>query len=280
MRRYVKWGLIALVGGSLQTGFGKPQAVPPQNSLTDSNASTTRDQLSALLNQYPPTVQRLLQIDSSLLNNKDYMALYPALNAFAAKHPEIAHNPAFFLGTPRGPGFNFQIERSEDRTARDIAEYMTVALVVMTIAGAIAWIIRSLIEYRRSIRVIRTQTEIHSRLMDRLTTSEDLLAYIQSPAGKRFLESAPFVGTAAEAGSTLGRILSSVQAGLVLVLGGVGLNYASDHITNQAAQPFFVLGVLGLAVGTGFILSAVASYIIARNVGLIHRPGTSETPPT
>jgi hypothetical protein len=280
MRRYVKWALMAVLAGSLQTGFAKPQAVPPQNLLTDSNASTTRDQLSALLNQYPPTVERLLQIDSSLLNNKDYMALYPALNAFVAKHPEIAHNPAYFLGTPRGPGFNFPIERSEDRTARDIAEYMTMALVVMTIAGAITWIIRSLIDYRRSIRMIRTQTEIHSRLMDRLTTSEDLLAYIQSPAGKRFLESAPVVATAGEAGSTLGRILSSVQAGLVLVLGGAGLNYASDHITNQAAQPFFVLGVLGLAVGSGFILSAVASYIIARNVGLIHRPGTSETPPT
>jgi ABC-type multidrug transport system fused ATPase/permease subunit len=280
MRRYVKWTLMAVLAGSLQTGFARPQAVPPQNLLTDSNASTTRDQLSALLNQYPPTVLRLLQIDSSLLNNKDFMTLYPALNAFVVKHPEIAHNPAYFLGTQRGPAFNFPVERSEDRTARDIAEYMTVALVVMTIAGAITWIIRSLIDYRRSIRMTRTQTEIHSRLLDRLTTSEDLLAYIQSPAGKRFLESAPPVASTGDAGSTLGRILSSVQAGLVLVLGGIGLNYASGRITNQASQPFFVLGVLALAVGIGFILSAVASYIIARNVGLIHGPGTSETPPT
>jgi hypothetical protein len=157
---------------------------------------------------------------------------------------------------------------------------MTVGLIVMTITAGIAWIIRSLIDYRRSIRMIRAQSEIHSRLMDRLTTSEDLLAYIQSPAGKRFMESAPVAPPSGEAGSTLGRILWSVQAGLVLVLGGTGLNYASGHIMNQVAQPFFVLGVLGLAVGTGFILSAVASYIIAKNVGLVHRPGTSETPPT
>src|SRR5262249_31166493 len=98
MRRYAKWALMAALAGSLQTGFARPQAVPPQNLLNDSNASTTRDQLNALLNQYPPTVQRLLQIDSSLLNNKDYIALYPALNAFVAKHPEIAHNPTYFLG--------------------------------------------------------------------------------------------------------------------------------------------------------------------------------------
>src|SRR5690349_3764952 len=224
MRGYVKWAVMAVLAGSLQTGFARPQAAPSQNLLTDSNASETRDHLSELLNQYPPTVQRLLQIDSSLLNNKDYMALYPALSAFVGKHPEIAHNPTYFLGAPRGPGFNFPSERPEDRTARDIAEYMTVALVVMTIAGAITWIIRSLIDYRRSIRMIRNQTEIHSKMMDRLTTSEDLLAYIQSPAGKRFLETAPVVSAPGEAG-TLGRIMSSVQAGLVLVLGGTGLNY-------------------------------------------------------
>jgi hypothetical protein len=79
-------------------------------------------------------------------------------------------------------------------------------------------------------------------------------------------------------GPTLNRILWSVQAGLVLGLAGVGLSYASEHVFYQVAQPFFVLGVLGMAVGLGFILSAVASYIIARNMGLVH--GTSETPPT
>jgi hypothetical protein len=279
MQRYVKLALMVVLAGALLTGFAKAQPVPPQNFLTDSNASTTRDQLGSLLNQYPPTVQRVLQIDPSLLASKDYMGSYPALAQFVAKHPEIAHNPAYFIGAPRGPAANnFVIERSEDRTARDIAEYMTVGLIVMTITAGIAWIIRSLIDYRRSIRMIRAQSEIHSRLMDRLTSSEDLLAYIQSPAGKRFLESAPVAAPSGEAGSTLGRILWSVQAGLVLVLGGTGLNYASSHIMTQVAQPFFVLGVLGLAVGFGFILSAVASYIIARNVGLVHR--TSETPPT
>jgi len=271
--------MVALTG-ALHTGIAKAQAAPPQNLLTESNAATTQDQLRALLSQYPPTVERLLQIDPTLLANKDFMGLYPALNAFVVKHPEIMHNPAYFLGTPRGPGFNFPNTRSEDLVARDIAEYMTVALAIVTITGGITVIVRSMIDYRRSIRMLRTQSEVHSRLMDRLTTSEDLLAYIQSPAGKRFLESAPVAASTGDAGVTMGRILWSVQAWMVLLLGGTGLNYASGHIANQAAQPFFVLGVLGLAIGGGFILSAVASYIIARNVGLVPRPGTSETPPT
>ena len=277
MERYVKVAIMMALAGPLHTGIARGQATPVQGGLTDSNASTTRDQLGAIFNQYPPTVQRVLQIDPALLMNKDYLAPYPALSAFIAKHPEVAHNAAYFLGAPRG-SFEGNFERAPDRTTTDIAEYTTLTLVIISITGGITWIIKSLIDYRRWLRMLKNQSEIHSRLMDRLTTSEDLLAYIQSPAGKRFLDSAPVLDPGGTAGSPVGRILWSVQAGLVLALGGVGLNYASGHIRNQVAQPFFILGVLGLAVGAGFILSAVASYMIARNLGLVH--GTSETPPT
>ena len=277
MERYVKVAIMMALAGPLHTGIARGQAAPAQGVLTDSNASTTRDQLGAIFNQYPPTVQRVLQIDPALLMNKDYLAPYPALSAFIAKHPEVTHNAAYFLGAPRGL-FEGNFERAPDRTTTDIAEYTTLTLVIISITGGITWIIKSLIDYRRWLRMLKNQSEIHSRLMDRLTTSEDLLAYIQSPAGKRFLDSAPVLDPGGTAGSPVGRILWSVQAGLVLALGGVGLNYASGHIRNQVAQPFFILGVLGLAVGAGFILSAVASYMIARNLGLVH--GTSETPPT
>ena len=277
MERYVKVAIMMVLAGALHTGIARGQAAPPPGVLTDSNASTTRDQLGAIFNQYPPTVQRVLQIDPALLMNKDYLAPYPALSAFIAKHPEVTHNAAYFLGNPRGP-FEGNFDRTPDRTTADIAEYTTLTLVIISITGGITWIIKSLIDYRRWLRMLKNQSEIHSRLMDRLTTSEDLLAYIQSPAGKRFLDSAPVLDPGGTSGSPVGRIMWSVQAGLVLALGGVGLNYASGHIRNQVAQPFFVLGVLGLAVGAGFILSAVASYMIARNLGLVH--GTSETPPT
>jgi hypothetical protein len=114
--------------------------------------------------------------------------------------------------------------------------------------------------------------------MDRFTSSQDLLAYIQSPAGKNFLEAVPPAEMAGAPGAIVRRILSSVQAGLVIGLGGIGLNYASYHIATEAAQPFFVLGVLGMSLGAGFMLSALASYVISRNLGLVR--GTSETAQT
>ncbi len=56
-----------------------------------------------MLNQYPPSVREVLRIDPTLLYRPDYLATYPVLAAFLEQHPEIAHNPGFFLGEWRAP---------------------------------------------------------------------------------------------------------------------------------------------------------------------------------
>src|SRR5437867_4132522 len=124
----------------------------------DVNAYETRQQLTDLLRQDPPTLWRVFQLDPALLGNKDYLTPYPALIAFLDKHPEVLHNPGFFLGNI--------FERDDNRIARDIAQFTAVFLVVLTIIGAITWIIKSLIDYRRWFRVSKTQSDIHTKLMD------------------------------------------------------------------------------------------------------------------
>jgi hypothetical protein len=277
MERYTKIAFTTVLGVLLTIGIAAAQVpAPAPDFLSESNAAQTRDQLFALMDHYPPTLRNVLQTDPSLLENKEYMAPYPGLAAFVAKHPEIRHNANYFLGAP-AKALRVPID-NRGQIPKELAQDTAIMVVLITIAGAITWIVKSFIDYRRWASAVKTQTDVHSRLMDRLTSSEDLLAYIQSPAGKRFLESGPIAQGVSTAGPMLNRILWSVQAGMVLGLAGVGLSYSSQHVSYEVAQPFFVLGVLGIAVGAGFILSAVASYIIARNMGLVH--GTSETPPT
>jgi hypothetical protein len=71
-----------------------------------------------------------------------------------------------------------------------------------------------------------------------------------------------------------------VQAGLVLTAGGVGLQVVSGQVVSDAAQPIHALGVLGIALGLGFVISAIVSYLISQRLGLIeHGTGTrAETP--
>ena len=75
-------------------------AVPSPSSSF--NADETRQQLNTLLRQYPPSVEQVLRIDPSMLGNDHYLATYPALAAFLAQHPEVSHNPAYFVGTAGG----------------------------------------------------------------------------------------------------------------------------------------------------------------------------------
>jgi len=90
--------LVAVVGG----GAAAAAQVPV---VTDQNARQTRDQLREILQQYPPSLADVLQLDPSLLTKEDYVAPYPALAAFLKQHAEIAHNPSFFLGGPRPAAF-------------------------------------------------------------------------------------------------------------------------------------------------------------------------------
>jgi hypothetical protein len=115
------------------------------------------------------------------------------------------------------------------------------------------------------------QTDAHTKLLDRFTANEDLLAYIQSPAGAKFLESSPIALDAAprSVGAPLGRILWSVQGGVVLVAGGIGLEVVSGRVTDSASQPLQALGVLAIALGLGFVISAIISFVISRRLGLI-----------
>ena len=247
-----------------------PQAAAPLGAFEDSpNAEQTRNRLQQLLRQYPPAVAEVLQRDPSLLNRPDYLAPYPALVAFLAQHPEVARNPSFFLGS-----FYYR-ERNPEEHAFEMLGLLlgsiAAAAAFVAFISLLVWLIRSVIDHRRWLRLSRVQTEVHTKLMDRLTTNEDLLAYIQSPAGRRFLESAPITleGEPRPTSAPLGRILWSLQAGIVLVALGIGFWFAQQNVMAEVAEGFYVLGVIAMALGAGFAVSAIASYLISTRLGLV-----------
>jgi hypothetical protein len=242
----------------------------------DENARETRNRLMSLLRQYPPSLSEVLRLDPSLLTNDAYLAPYPALAAFLKQHPEVAHNPGFFVGEMR---FN--------QNANNMVERMMGGFAVLsgfiTLVIVVGWLAKALIDHRRWLRLSKVQTEVHSKLLDRFTSNDELLAYIQTPVGRRFLESAPIPMDAGPRSfsAPVGRILWSIQAGLVIGLAGLGLLYVSARMAAQngefadIAQVPFVIGILALAIGVGFVLSAGVSYMLSHRLGLFERPATT-----
>jgi len=57
--------------------------------------------------------------------------------------------------------------------------------------------------------------------------------------------------------------------------GGTGLLFVSQRFAEDASQPLHALGVLGIALGLGFVLSAVTSFLISQRLGLIEVPSAA-----
>jgi hypothetical protein len=275
--------LLAAVPAAAAAGQAKPAASRPAEAAAtpvadEQTARETRDRLQQILEQYPPSVGQVLRLDPSLLARADYMAAYPTLAAYAAQHPEIAHNPVFFLGGAFN-GQQYQNNRSQAVNAiENVFIGLEVLLGIVTAILTLAWLARAAIDHRRWLRSTKIQTDAHTKIVDRLSSNEDLLAYMQSPTGQRFLSASLGVPSAADVappqvvGAPFNRILWSVQAGIVVAAAGLGLWIAKNGVIEEAAQPMLVVSILAMALGIGFVVSAFASYALSRQLGLVPPP--------
>ena len=241
----------------------------------DADAEQTRQKLNELLEKYPPSLGRVLKLDPSLMTNASYLAPYPALASFLSQHPDVTHNPGFFLERVSVTGSYSNDPRREGRQDfLNLVGNFIAFLVFLVVTGVLIWLIRLFLDQRRWNRLSKVQTEVHTKLLDRFSSNEDLLAYIQTTAGRRFLESAPIPlhDESRPLGAPFARILWSVQAGIVLAIAGLGILFVSSRFIDEPAQFFFVVGTVTLALGGGFILSAVAAYALSRRLGLLEKP--------
>jgi ABC-type multidrug transport system fused ATPase/permease subunit len=156
-----------------------------------------------------------------------------------------------------------------------IFSLFTGAAIVLT------WLIRHLLAHRRWLRATKIQMDIHNRLMERLSSSEDVRHYLQSAATTHLLADVPPMLEAGRAGSPTGRILLAVQVGVVLVCAGSGLLLTKNLLraTGEAADVMVFVGVLALAIGIGFALASLASFVVSRRLGLLGSPAPSPTEP-
>ena len=162
----------------------------------------------------------------------------------------------FFLGDS---GYRLIDNRSQAlNIIQGVFAGIAALIVFSTIVGLLVWVIRSVINYRSWLRATKIQTDTHAKLFDRLSSNEELMAYVQSPAGQRFLTSATMTVDVLPrtVGAPIGRILWSMQAGVVV----------------EVAQLLHVIAVLAMAIGVGFIVSAFLAYALSHRLGLLEPP--------
>jgi hypothetical protein len=246
------------------------QAPRPGDAPVREPAAQVRSQFMEILNRQPPSLGRVLKLDPALMLNDAYLAPYPEVAQFFRQNPEVPRNPGYFLERVNISTGTQSVRSQELREFSSMIGGFIAFLVFLVVTGVIIWLIRTVIEQRRWGRLSRIQAEVHSKLMDRFSSNDELMTYVQTPSGRRFLESGP--SPLAEAGPALSapfaRILWSVQAGVVGVMAGLGLIFVSGRLTDEPSQFFYVVGIVTLALGLGFVASAGAAYAISRRLGL------------
>ena len=145
-----------------------------------------------------------------------------------------------------------------------------IVAIIMVFGGIVAvfWVVFSTI---RRLKVARVQSEVHSKLIDKVGSSPEFLTFLDSDAGKQLVAS---LGIEQPSREPYSRILSSVQAGVILPLVGIALLVLGGHFAN-AAEGFFILGGLAVALGVGFLISAGLSYRLSKAFGLFERERTA-----
>lgn len=254
------------------TGTSEETSTAPEEmTVASAGAYAVREQFTNILSKHPADLATILALDPSLMSNDTFMAPYPDLREFIAKHPQVRHTPRFYLR-------EFSSYTSSRTVVGELMESLTVFATFMLIAFALAWAIRTINEQKRWNRLSRTQSEVHNKILDRFGTSAEVLDYIKTPAGTKFLESAPIQvhderPLRQVSNPPFTRAIWSIQIGVVLAVAALGMLLVSGRFDKESAQGFFALGAIGFSVGAGFIASAVVSIFLSRRLGLWQGPG-------
>jgi hypothetical protein len=294
-RVFTAIALSAMLLPSMGLAQGRPQAAPSVSPAAtappnDRDVAETQAELIRLL-RLSPTLTTVVSHDPSLLSNQEYVARNnPQLAAFLTVHPDVARNPEFYLFSHLKHADGEPDEALERAVWPDVYRERPgpgpwdrfwdsfVPLLAFAIALiAILWLARVFLENRRWNRIFKMQSDVHNRLIEKFTNNQELGSYMETEAGRKFLEAAP-IPVAFEQSqrvpSAVARILTPLQAGIVMVLLGIGL-LSLQGAGPDMYTPMRVLGTVVLMPGIGFIISAGVSWLLAWRLGLM--PETAQT---
>ena len=148
-----------------------------------------------------------------------------------------------------------------------MSENTTVAIIITSCACIFGWIVWVIAVNIRRSRSSRHLAEVHSRLLDRFTGNQDLIAFLEGESGRRYFEALD-----CDVKAPLNRVLNGIQLGIVLVLLGISLIVVRSFQTDDIARnALLLIGVPAIAVGAGFLISSAISHRLTKSWGLLDK---------
>jgi hypothetical protein len=148
-------------------------------------------------------------------------------------------------------------------------ESLAVTIILCTIASVLGWSIWVIAVNIRRSRWGKQVAELHSKLLDRFAGSQDLIAFLEGDAGRKYFESLAF-----DLKDSTSRILNSIQLGLALASLGLSLLLVRSGQDDPLTRKILLLiGAPVTALGIGFLASAAISHRLSKAWGLFNKNG-------
>ena len=131
------------------------------------------------------------------------------------------------------------------------------AVAFFALIGFIFWV-----QSRARLGAVAHRAQIANKLLDNLGSGQEAMAFLESESGRKLLDA-----VSSDRQSPYSRVLGALTTGTILCAAGIGL------LLLYAALPYGVpalgFGILALALGLGFVISAGISYRLSKSWGLL-----------
>ena len=138
-----------------------------------------------------------------------------------------------------------------------------IPLAGISMIAFLAWVI-----VKGGVSRSQHRLEAHSRMLDRFGSSTEFVAFLQTAEGRGYLQTVALGSRK----SQKEKILGSVRTGVILVMLSFGIMAAGLVAGGDAREDTFIMGVLGLFLGAGFLASAAVSYRLSKAWSILDEP--------
>jgi hypothetical protein len=152
-------------------------------------------------------------------------------------------------------------------------EKIMIGVVMVTLFISAAYMIISIVNSIRRSKRDRYTAEVSAKVVEKLGTGPDMMAFVNSDAYKNLLGGEPVD----HRGAYATRILNTLQGGMVLLFAGGGMFFVATFVGDRDGVAFLrVTGGILVAVGIGLAVSAGWSYALLKRWGLLLQDKASE----
>ena len=132
---------------------------------------------------------------------------------------------------------------------------------ICTVAGTIAYVVKTLIVNVRRQMAARLQADVMTKLIDKIGSSPELGRWLESGGAKQFFD----FEVAEKDNNPRSRILNSIQMGFIALAIGIAIL----SMSRSRYEEVYILGGVLSAVGAAFLVSSGVSYYLSSQWGIL-----------